>query len=206
MKNKFTWALVAAAVGIGAYMVFVESKKDAPTDSHEVAIWSLTENQASDLKTLVVKADGKEATYTREGDTWRYAKEPKRELDSTTWDPAYTGIRTMMATRKVEEKAADLAKYGLDKPTAELRWGDEKTPYHVTVGEKSPLADAYYVRSAKDGTVYTVAQWKVDEWKNLATKPPLAPLPTPSPSPSPSPSAKASATPAATPSATPSKK
>lgn len=195
MKNKFTLGLAAVAVALGAYMFFVEAKKDAPTDSQEVTVWSLTDNQAKDLNTLVVKADGKEAVYNRDGDKWRLASEPKREIDMATWDPTYGNLKNLRAQRKVEEKAADLGKYGLKAPHLTMRWGDEKSPYQLQFGDKNPAGDAYYVHVNKDDTVYTVSTWKVDDWKKWATSPPLLALP--SPTPVPSPSAAAPASPAA---------
>ena len=201
MKNKFTLGLAAVAVALGAYMYFVESKKDAPTESQEVAVWSLTDNQAKDLNTLVVKADGKEATYKREGDQWKLTSEPKREVDVATWDPTYNNLKNLMAQRKVEEKPTDLAKYGLKDPATTLRWGDEKTPYALKFGDKNPAGDAYYMHVAKDDTVYTVSTWKVDDWKKWATNPPLVALPSPTPSPSPTSAASPAASPAPSPAA-----
>lgn len=181
MKNKFTYGLVGAAVLIGGYMVLVESKKDAPVETKDIQVWSLTENQARDMKEIVVTADGQEAKYVRDGDVWRLASEPKRDLKPGDWETAYNNLKTFMASRKVEEKAKDLAKYGLDKPTSTLRWGDEKTPFMFEVGEKNPTGDAYYVHVKQDDTVYTVASYKVDEWARLAKAPPLEPEATPAP-------------------------
>jgi hypothetical protein len=191
MKNKFTIGLAVAAVALGAYMVFVESKKEAPTESQEVSVWSLSDNQAKDLKTLVVTADGKTATYNRDGEKWRLSTEPKRDIDAANWDTAYKNLKDLTAQRKVEDKASDMAKYGLAKPATTLRWGDEKSPYAFQVGDKNPAGDAYYVHVNKDDALYTISSWKVDEWKKWATNPPLAALPSPTPSPSPSPKATA---------------
>lgn len=208
-NTKFTMALLAGALVIGGYMVLVESKKEAPKDTKDVEVWNLTENQAKDLKTLVFTADGKTAEYVRDGEKWRLSQEPKRDLTPGTWDTAYNNLKTLMATRKVEEKASDLAKYGLKEPAASVRWGDPKTPYMLKIGEKSPTGDAYFVHVAKDDAVYTVSSWKVDEWKTLATKPPLEPLPTPTPVPtagaSGSPAPGAAPTPTPDPNARPSR-
>jgi hypothetical protein len=194
---------VGVAAVLGLYMVGVESKKEAPKDTKDVEVWSLTENQAKDLKTLVFTSGTASATYNRDGDTWRYANDPKRDITPGTWDTAYNNLKTLMATRKVEEKPSDLAKYGLKDPAASIRWGDEKTPYMVKIGEKSPTGDAYFMHTTKDDTVYTVSSWKVDEWKTLATKPPLEPLPTPTPAPSASVAPGHSTAPGAAPTPTP---
>ena len=190
-NQKFTTGLIAIAIGLGAYMYFVESKKEIRPDTKDVEVWSLSEGQAMDLKRLVVTADGKTATYTREGDAWKLSEQPKREVDQTNFKSPYDKLRDLMASRKVEEKRKDDAKYGLDKPAATIVWGDDKTPYKLTVGATSPIGDAYFVHVAKDDGIYTVAKYKVDEWKGLVSKPPLLPEPTPTPKPSAAPSASA---------------
>lgn len=196
-NQKFTLALVGVAAVLGTYMLAVESKKEAPKETKDIEVWSLTENQAKDLSTLVFTAGTAKAVYARDGERWRFSNDPARDISPGTWDTAYNNLKTLMATRKVEEKTTDLAKYGLKDPAATVRWGDEKTPYMLKIGEKSPTGDAYFVHVAKDDTVYTVSSWKVDEWKTLATKPPLEPLPTPTPAPS------GSASPGTTPGAAP---
>lgn len=197
MKNKFTLVTLAVALGLGSYMYFVEAKQKAPTDSTDVAVWSLDDNQAkaAGLDTLEVKSGAKDAVYKLDGDAWHLANQPKRDLRSSDWDTAYNNIKSLMASRKLDAHVKDLGTYGLAKPAIALHWGPASAGYGLEIGDKNPTGDAYFVHCDKDDTIYTVASWKVDSWKQLAENPPLAPLPTPSPSPSPSP--KASSSPAA---------
>lgn len=199
MKNnqRFTLALAAAAVALGAYMLFVESKQAPPSaDANEVTVWSLTENQAKDLDTLEVAAAGKTASYKRDekGD-WRLAAEPKRDLD-VAFKSAYDNLKELKAFREVEAKPADLGKYGLKAPQVTLTWGKPEAGYVLKLGDKNPDGSGQYLWAAKTEKVYTVASYKGDTWKTLATDPPLVPLPSPIPSPSPVPSPSPAASPA----------
>lgn len=179
MKNKFTIGLAAVAVALGAYMVFVEAKKDAPTETKDVQVWNLTEADAKGLDTLVFKADGKEATYVRSGDVWKLKNEPTRDLLPGEWTGPYNNLKNLMATREVQRQPKDLAQWGLDTPETTIVWGGEKSPYTLKIGDKNPTGDGYFVHAGKTDTVYTVSSWKVDEWARLAKEPPLEPLPTP---------------------------
>lgn len=190
-NQKFTIGLVAAAVVLGGYMYFIESKKEVRPDSKDVVVWSLSEGQASDLKRLVVTTEGKTATYTRTGDVWKLTEQPTREIDTTNFKSPYDKLREMVATRKVEDKLTDAAKYGLDKPTATIVWGEANTPYKMEFGADTPTGDAVFAHTAKDDGVYTIAKYRLDEWKGLAKNPPLLPLPTPTPAPTAAPSAAA---------------
>lgn len=180
-NQQFTIGLVVAAVILGGYMFFVESKKESPTDTKDVEIWSLSDNQAKDLNTLAVTDGGKTETYTRSGDTWTVASAPGRTVEKTGFESPYNYLKTLTATRKVEDKPSDAGKYGFKTPATVVRWGDDNTKYKIEVGDKTPTNDSYYVHVLKDDGVYTIASYKVDAWKTLVSKPPLAAAPTPAP-------------------------
>ena len=188
-NQKFTIGLLAVAVGLGAYMYFVESKKEVRPDTKDVEVWSLSEGQAENLKTLKVTSADKTVTFVREGDKWKISEMPDREVDSVNFKAPYDKLKDLTASRKIEEKLTDKVKYGLEKPTGSITWGDAGTPYQLTFGGVNPTADGVYTHVAKDDGVYVIAKYKVDEWKNLVATPPLIP-------PTPTPTVKPSATPA----------
>ncbi|MDB5101291.1 MAG: hypothetical protein JWM80_5712 [Cyanobacteria bacterium RYN_339] len=201
-NQQFTIALVAGAIALGGYMYFVESKKETPTDSKDVEVWSLSDAAAKDLNTLYIKDVNKEATYTRSGETWTKSDEPTRQVDKAQFDGAYNPLKTLTASRKVEDRPSDKAKYGFAQPQTVVRWGAADSKYALEVGDKNPTGDGYYVHVLKDDGVYTIASYKVEAWKNLAQKPPLVALPSPSPTAAAATGASGAATPAAVPATT----
>ncbi|MBO9539249.1 DUF4340 domain-containing protein [bacterium] len=188
MNWKGTLALAAVAGGLLAYAYFVEAKKDAPPaqDTTEVKLWDAKKDAALS-RLLIEDASGHKAEYVRksEADGWRYAPQATHSLETFSWDNPYENLAAFTAERKVEDKATDLAAYGLDKPTLTMALGDAKKPerYKVLVGGKSPMDGAsYYVRVNQDPAIYQVSSWKVDGWLKLVSAPPVA---TPSPAPDP---------------------
>ncbi len=198
-NQKFTIGLLAVAVGLGTYMYFVESTKEVRPDTKDVEVWSLSESQAQDLKKLVVSNGTKTVTFLREGDKWKIQEMPGREVDSVNFKAPYDKLRDLMATRKLEDKLGDKAKYGLDKPTGSVTWGEANTPYKLTFGGVNPTADGIYTHVAKDDGVYVIAKYKVDEWKNLAATPPLIATPAPTKAPTAAPASPAASPAAASP-------
>ena len=182
-NTQLTAVLVAAFVVVGAYMYFVESKKEAPTDTKEVEVWSLSDNQAKDISPLVIKADNQTVTYTRDGDDWKVSTAPGRTVDKTSFSSSFNYLKQLTATRKLEDKPSDLGKYGLKSPGVTLTWGDANTKYKIEIGDKTPTADSYYAHVIKDDGIYAIAAYKVEAWKGLVSKPPLVALPSPAPTP-----------------------
>jgi hypothetical protein len=180
-NQQFTIGLVVAAIALGGYMYFVESKKETPTDTKDVEVWSMSDAAAKDLNTLYVKDVNKEATYVRTGDEWKSQSEPNRQVDKTQFDAAFNPLKNLTASRKVEDRPTDKAKYGFAQPAGIVRWGDQNSKYALEIGDKNPTGDGYYVHVLKDDGVYTIASYKVEAWKGLASKPPLVALPSPSP-------------------------
>lgn len=180
-NTKLTIGLVGLAVALGAYMFFVESKKDAPLDTKDVQVWSFTENQAKEITTLEVVSEGKTATYNRTGDVWKLKEMPTREVEKSGFDIAFGYLRGFVAMRKVENPG-DLKGYGLDAAKTSIKWTGGGQNLVLYVGEKTPTGDAYFVKGeAPYAGVFTVAAFKVDAWKGLATSPPLTALPSPTP-------------------------
>ncbi|MNL27944.1 hypothetical protein D3C87_1495670 [compost metagenome] len=180
MNWKSTLALAAVAGGLLAYAYFVEAKKDAPLapDAVEVKLWDAKKDTSLN-RLVLTDASGKKAEYLRASatDAWHYAPQASQSLESFSWDNPYENLAAFTADRKVEDNAADLATYGLDKPTLTMALGDAKKPerYKVLIGAKSPMdGSSYYVRVNEDKAVYQVSSWKVDSWLKLVSAPPVA--------------------------------
>ncbi|GEM_PF-2342298 len=187
-RQQMTLGLLAAAIILVGYAYFVESKRELKGETTDVEVWSMSDAAATALKRFEVNVDGKTAVYEYDGVQWRLSTEPKRDVDSATFNAAYNNYRNLMATRKVQDGLAELGKYGLDKPSFVLTLGDAKSPYKLELGQKNAIGDAYYAHSFKDDAVYAIASFRVDGWRALGLTPPLVALPSPSASPSVAPS------------------
>lgn len=188
MNWKATVAMVALAVGLGAYVYFVESPKPAPTDSGEVTLWRHEGEGAKAFTRFAIKSPLGEVVYQSlpasgsADPVWQLASEPQRGLEKWQFESPLNDALTLKAERKVEDVVTDPALYGFHVPTLEIALGTEKEPrkLELVIGAKNPIGSAYYAK-ASDGKVYLVSSFKVDSWNRLRDTPPLEPLPTPAP-------------------------
>lgn len=214
MKWQPTAILAVVAVGIGAYIYFVERPKpQIAADDKTVYAWNMSDLQAEPLSRVEVKVGTASAVYLKvppkatpapaKGATasvtpdplatppqpsWH--KEDKKDLPLLyQWDSSWSDFKRMQVDRVVEEKASgDDKVYEFSKPEVEVKIGTDKEPekYSLVVGKKSITGTGHYMKIGKGNKVYLVANYKVDNWKKLVTEPPVA-TPTPPPPPTPAP-------------------
>lgn len=213
MKWQPTAILAVVAVGIGAYIYFVERPRpDRPADDKTVYAWNLSDLQAEPLSRVEVKVGTSSAVYlklppkatpapaagatgsatpdplaTPPQPSWH--KEDSKDLPLTyQWDGSWSDFKRMQVDRVVEEKPSDVSAYEFSKPEIEVKIGTDKEPgkYSLVIGKKAISGQGHYMKVEKDPRVYLVANYKVDNWKKLVTEPPVA-TPTPPPPPTPAP-------------------
>ena len=189
MNWKFTAGLVVVCLGLGVFAYF-DSKKDAPLpDSHEIRLWDLRKD-ASINQVTFTDSQGHHAEYIKTDKAWHYAPNATASLQSFNWDNPYSNLANLIVDRKLNS-VGNLKEFGLDKPRLTIALGDASHPhlYTLQVGGKNALdGSTYYIQINHQKAVYTMTDWKVQDWQRLAVNPPIA-TPSPVPSPLPSPSA-----------------
>ncbi|MEB3237111.1 MAG: DUF4340 domain-containing protein [Candidatus Sericytochromatia bacterium] len=213
-----TLLLGALTAGIAAYVFLVENKRDyTPGQEETVAVWTLSDRQMEDIRTIEVVAGGKSVRYVRKDPvptpkpsadvtpdplatppqaTWHQEGKLDRGL-TYEWDNAYTDIKRPVAVRVVDEAPKDLTEYELGSPSVEVRLLDAKgkVARGLQFGKKAISGQGNYVKAEGEPKVYLIASHKLDSVRKLVEQPPVA---SPAPTPVPTPTASASAVPAAT--------
>ncbi len=95
-------------------------------------------------------------------DTDNWAIEPAMEfpLNNNTVEAAALDFSAVVANKIIEEKAADLSKYGLDKPKSSLKVGlSDGTFKEIEVGAVTPTSDGIYVKNKGEDKVYVVGMY-----------------------------------------------
>lgn len=183
MNWKGTAALVVVAMGLGAYVYFVESKKDAPKalgdDATTVDLWNLKDSK--DLERIMLSDDqGHQTSYFKDATGWHSTKAASSSLESFNWDGPFDYLAKLTAERKADDRPTDLAPFGLATPSLTIHLGSKAKPeqYQVKIGSKHPLDPQHFMRTNQGEAVYTVADYKLESWQRLLKQPPIA---TPSP-------------------------
>ncbi len=115
-----------------------------------------------DLARIEINKEGEKPVVLEKSDDGKWkitAPEPLR-ADESTVDSLVSTLADLDSNRLIEENAADLAPFGLDKPkltvVAKLEDGKE---LKLLVGDETPTGGNYFVKLASDPRVFTLASW-----------------------------------------------
>lgn len=165
-----------------------ESSSETEEHVHGKLLWDVANNEDI-AKVTVKKPDGESYTATRKKEktmTTDYETQQQYETEVANYyldgyedvPMDTTGIR-LLATRSYSVNAietvqenpsdADLAKYGLDKPTEVTFEVDNADNVHFFIGSRTPQAGYYYLRVDGDSTVYTIESFSAEPFLKSAT-------------------------------------
>jgi len=148
--------LLIIAAGLGAYIYFVESKRNPNEPVAHEKVFSI---EASAIRTLDVKNEAGEHTKLEKiGDSWTIVAPLKTEADKTLASAIASNLASVEIQRVVEEKPADYAQYALATPRIEVGFttGTDSTEYHLQVGSKTPTGGDLYARRVGQDRVFLI--------------------------------------------------
>jgi hypothetical protein len=139
-----TGAMVLVLAGLAGYIYFADQPA-SDTPKTERAFAPLA---AEDIEELVITAGGDRTRARRSGDTWTIVEPIMTEADASELNPIAASLATADIERVVEEKATDMAAYGLQAPAIDVafRVKGSTTERHIALGEKAPAGGGIYAR------------------------------------------------------------
>ena len=153
--------IVLAALGGALWWSNRKQKTDAakPVADTTTKILSIPEDQ---IKEVTIKKTGAETTVLRKGDDgkWQIAEPKPQRADQDTAKSLIGSLATLNADKVVEDKAADLAPYGLTVPTLDVTvLKKDGKSQDFLVGDDTPTGGGAYAKLAGDAHVYTIASY-----------------------------------------------
>jgi hypothetical protein len=137
--------LLAVALGLGAYIYFVESERDpAATEAREQAF----DVAASDITELTIRASSADtSTLRKTGENWGLVAPVAAAADATTIDSILSSLASMEIDRVIDENPSDLAPFGLEVPALEVRFTTAAGSSHrLSIGNTTPTNSGMYAR------------------------------------------------------------
>ena len=152
--------LLAVAAGIGAYVWFVEMKRD-PDAAEEAPREKLFAVEPSQIQEVRIRNEqGEASTLKRAGERWIIAEIPGAEVDETEAGNIVTSLAGLESNRVVDEQPASLAEYGLDKPRITASYKDaagaERT---LLIGSKTATGGDLYAKLADSPRVVLIGSF-----------------------------------------------
>lgn len=195
--GRVTIILAVVAVGLLAYVYFVELARPAPSELERRSP-TLFKFDLADIRFLELTAEGGQVRAERaESGEWRLTNPASALADAVRLDSVGRQLGSLVASRVVEEQPSDLGTYGLDRPVLTVTVGlKDGRQEELVFGQTNPAGLSRYARKGDDPRVYLVSNSLYEDLNRLATEPPVAtPTPTPSFTPTVTPTPEPSPTP-----------
>jgi hypothetical protein len=152
--------LLVIAGGFGAYLYFVEAKRD-PSDTAEKHDKVFTV-EADKVEEITVKSEsGDRTTLKKNGSEWQIVAPADKaaRADAAEASGISTNLSNLEQQRVVEEDAKNLGDFGLEKPRVEVSFktgGQEQT---LQIGSKTPTGNDLYAKLAGQSKVFLIAAY-----------------------------------------------
>ncbi|MEX2261017.1 MAG: DUF4340 domain-containing protein [Bryobacteraceae bacterium] len=152
---------ILAALGGGVYWSELKRKADEgkPAADAPPKILTIAEDQFKELR--LEKTGGEPILLTRgEADKWAIQEPTALPADQDSVGSLVSTLASLASDRLVEEKAADLAVFGLHDPTLEvaITKKDGKTE-KLLVGDDSPTGSSVFAKLENDPRIFTIATY-----------------------------------------------
>jgi hypothetical protein len=150
--------LLVIALGLGAYIYFVERERDPAADTaKENAFTGVT---PSDITELTIRsASGETTTLRRSGDNWTVASPVEAPADSATVESILSSLSTLTIDRVVDDAPAALDQYGLDTPRVDVSFATADGTHRLLLGNTTPTSSGVYARIDDNPRLVLIASY-----------------------------------------------
>ena len=161
---RSTLVLLVVAVGLGAYIYFVERHR-APASEEEPNEQVFT-FEADDVAELdVTRSDGSSTRVRRDNDAWHVVAPVDTPADDTTVSSIASSLASLEIRRIVEaaeDGPVDLEPFGLDAPSLDIGFvtsDDGDDTRHLLIGDQTPTGSDRYAKVSDNDRVFLIASY-----------------------------------------------
>lgn len=150
--------LVLVGIALGAYIYFVERKRPAG-DEPEKKPKVFEEVKEADVEEIIVKSGTETTDLKKVGDKWQIVAPVAVGADMEQVNNLLGNFATLERNDVVEETPANLKRYGLDPPRADVgfRKKGSTTLHHLLVGNKAPTGGDLYAQVGGEKRVILIS-------------------------------------------------
>ena len=152
--------LLAIAGGFGAYLYFVEAKRDlADRAEKRDKVFTV---EADKVEEITVKSEtGDRTTLKKNGSEWQIVAPADKaaRADAAEASGISTNLSNLEQQRVVEENAKNLADFGLEKPRVEVSFKSGGQEHTLQIGSKTPTGNDLYAKLGGQSKVFLIAAY-----------------------------------------------
>jgi hypothetical protein len=150
--------LLVIAAGLGAYIYFVESKRDVtdPALKRE-KVFTLEPGRIEEV--TVRAAMGDVTTLKKSGDTWQIVAPVNTAADDAAVTSLVSTLETLEMNKSLGDQTANLKDFGLAPPrySVSFKTAGDATERTLNVGIKSPAGADVYAQAAGQPTLFLMS-------------------------------------------------
>lgn len=148
-----TLALVAVALGLGAYIYFVDSER--PDTEAKAKVFAV---EADAIEELRVVAKGDTSVLRKTDGAWKLTAPLATDADDNEATALANNLSSLEVVREVDPKASDLAQYGLATPRADISFtAKNNVTGRLRLGDTAPAGSEMYAAKGDESRVFLVA-------------------------------------------------
>lgn len=158
--------LIVIGLGLGAYLYFVESKRDPSGVDKKDKVFAI---ESDKIDELTVKAEsGEKTTLKKSGSDWQIVEPLSAPTDSANVSGITSNLSSLEISRVIDENPQDVAEYGLNEPRVEVAFKAGGQPHQLFIGRKTPAGNDLYARIDDSKRVFLIPSY-VDATFNKTT-------------------------------------
>lgn len=150
--------LLVVALGLGAYLYFVESKREpGDTKKNERVFAGLDSDK---IERVTVKSDkGEATTLEKKSGKWQQTQPDTVEADPGEVSGITTNLASLEMQRVVDEQATDFKQYGLEPARIEVAFKAGDQDRRLLVGQKTPSGTDLYAKLPDKPRVFLISSY-----------------------------------------------
>ena len=150
--------LLVIAVGLGAYVYFVESKR--PADAGETRDKVFSGVEADKIEEISIKSEsGDHTTLKKSGSDWQIVQPVAAKPDPAEVSGLTSNLSSLEVQRVIDENPSDVAEYGLAQPRVDVTFKAGGQQHTLHIGRKTPPGTDLYARIDDQKRVFLISSY-----------------------------------------------
>jgi uncharacterized protein DUF4340 len=157
-----TYIALALAAGLGAYLYFVESKREPGSqEKAKEKVFAALKDGKEKVKEVTLVRPAETVQLVKGSEGWRMVAPQSVKADAAEVDGLLSSLESLEMDEVVSETPGDLAQYGLAQPKTTVtvvREGSTEA-LRLQLGEKTPDGSGVYAKLPTAARVFTIPSW-----------------------------------------------
>ena len=138
--------LLVLAAGLGAYIYFVESKRDlTDPETRKEKVFTV---ETGKIEEVELRSPNGDTTLKKNGTTWQVVAPVTVPADESTVSSLVSALETLEMQRSLEDNPTSVAQFGLDpaRVSVAFKVAGDTTQRRLNIGNKTPTGSDLYAR------------------------------------------------------------